>query len=185
MSITSPSPTENGKRGAVKQIRLTANHNALIIELRNGKTYLFEPTKKQVQAYLEASAVSNEELEDLKNWETPDLIEFNFREKHHLAQYYQKEWGRINLKETSLPRKVEKIVNHKTRFVKAKFQCLTITKAYFGDNVQRVVIGFVNQNPIMIKGTTLKECVCKIIDKIKKEYETKSMSDLRKEANNG
>ena len=159
-----PNKAEEAKNSRVFKLRLSNNRKSLVMSLKNGKTYLFTPTQEDIKAYYIASATKycpdyNEALE----YDMPNVEDIAFTERWNLSQYFKSEWQAINLIQPTLVQRAQKQVRRAT---KTKYNCLMIDKAYYEDKKSYLLIGGINGVNESIKGTTLKECVAKMIDKI-------------------
>ncbi len=175
------------KKARILKLRLSNDKKWLIIELEDKSSFAFAPNEDQIKESLLASAVFAGEEEMMNEHGVPELEALNWRELYHLARHFEHEWTMIkSVNSPSLSSRVERAVKRQIRYKVANFVCLSITKTDFSNgNVQRTIMGLINNNPVMIKADTLKNCVGKLVDKIKNEYQNKSMFDLKKEVSNG
>ncbi len=159
-----PNMAEEAKNSRVKKITLTNDRKSLYILLQNGKTYLFTPSEADILAYYTAVATkSSDNYHEELDYDMPYVESMSFSERFHLCQMSKSCWEAIKLKQPTLVRRIENAIRKATRI---RYVCLSVNKNCFTCGTAFVITGLVNGNYEAIKGSSLKECVNKTIDKI-------------------
>lgn len=163
--------------GAIQKVCLSNSGKCFIITMKNGDTYLFEPTKELIRQYYE-NTLTDEEYRNYMVVEfrnsMPELSQIHWIEARMIAKFYQNrgEWVKVSLKEPALTQRVAKLINRKVfgKFGKGLFTITNIVKNYTQQGSTFCMVGVLGEVFMNFEGATLRKCAEKAIEVLKEKY---------------